>query len=59
VNLHQLRLRQASALVQVVHVLRHKQKFICTLRQMGNRLMRGIWLRIANALTPLAIPLPN
>jgi hypothetical protein len=59
VNLHQLRLRQASALVQVVHVLRHKQKFICTLRQIGNRLMRGIWFRVANTVAPLAIPLPN
>jgi hypothetical protein len=59
VNLHQLRFRQASALVQVVHVLGDEQKFIRTLRQFGNRFMGGIRLRIANALTPLAIPLPN
>ena len=59
VNLHHLRLRKPSALVQVVHVLGDQQKFIRTLRQFGNRFMGGIRLRISNALAPLAIPLPN
>jgi hypothetical protein len=52
VNLHHLRLRQAGALVQVVHVLGNEQKFIRTLRQFANRFMGGIRLRIANALAP-------
>src|SRR4029453_8568518 len=59
VNLHHLRLRKSTAFVQIVHVLRDEQKFICALRQIGNRLMRGIWLCIANTVAPLAIPLPN
>jgi hypothetical protein len=59
VNLHHLSLRQASPLVQVVHVLCDEQEFVCTLRQAGNRFMGGIRLYIANTLAPLAIPLPN
>src|SRR5262249_43060621 len=59
VNLHHLPLAKASALVQIVHVLRHKQKFICTLAQNGNRFVRGIWLCVANPVAPLAVPLPN
>jgi hypothetical protein len=59
VNLHHLRLRQTGALVQVVDVLGNQQKFIRIFRQFDDCFMSGIWLRIANALPPLAIPFPN
>jgi hypothetical protein len=59
VNLHHLRLRQSSALMQVVHVLSDEQEFTYTLCQSGNRLMPGIGPRIANMPASLAILLPN
>jgi hypothetical protein len=58
-DLHRLIVRQASTVVQVIHILCDQQKFICTLGQPGNRFMRGIRLSAANTLSPLAIPLPN
>ena len=45
--------------MQIVHVLRDEQKFIRTVRQIGNRLMRGIRFGIGNMAARLAIPLPN
>ena len=45
--------------MQVIHVLRNEQELACVLRQFRDRLMRCIWLRIANPLAALAIPFPN
>ena len=58
-NLHDLFCRYSSARVQIIDVLRDEQKFIRTVRQIGNRLMRGIRFGIGNTAAPLAIPLPN
>jgi hypothetical protein len=58
-KLHHLGPRQASALVQIVHVLCDEQKFVGKLRKSGYRFVRGIGSRVANTLAPLTIPLPN
>src|SRR5690242_14281160 len=58
-KLHHLGLPQASALVQIVHVLCDEQKFVGNLRQSGYCFVRGIGPRVANTLAPLTIPLPN
>src|SRR5438034_3098906 len=59
VNLHDLLNRQSRAHVQVIDILGYEQELVCVLRQFRDRLMRSIWLRLANALPSLAIPLPN
>ena len=59
VNLHHLLLGESSARVQVVHVLRDEQELVCVLGQFRDCLMRGVRLRVADAVPPLAIPFPN
>jgi hypothetical protein len=46
-KLHHLGPRQASAFVQIVHVLCDEQKFVGNLRQSGYRFVRGIGSRVA------------
>src|SRR5436309_1114187 len=58
-NLHHLLLCNSRTRVQVVHVLRDKQELVCVLGQFSNRRVRFIRLRVADALSPLAIPFPN
>ena len=45
--------------MQIIDILGYEQELVCVLRQFRDRLMRSIWLRLANALPSLAIPLPN
>src|SRR6266566_5274746 len=58
-NLHHLFCRHPSASMQIIDILGYEQELVCVLRQFRDRLMRSIWLRLANALPSLAIPLPN
>jgi len=51
--------RHTSSCVQIVHVLRNEQELIRALGKSCDCFMRGIRLRIADALPPFAIPLPN
>ena len=59
VNLHHLFCRHSSARVQIVHVLRNEQELIRALCKSCDCFMRGVRSRIADALPPLAIPIPN
>ena len=45
--------------VQVVDVLRDEQEVVGERRQLGDRAMRGVWLRAADIRASLAIPLPD
>src|SRR5260370_5160263 len=45
--------------MKIVHVLCHEEKFARLLREFHDRFMRRIRLRVADAPSPLAIPVPN
>src|SRR5215467_9380310 len=59
VNLHHLLRRYSTARVQVVDVLRNEQELIRMVGESCDSLVRGVWLRIAYASPPLAVPIPN
>ena len=59
VNSYRLFRRHTSARVQVVHVLRNEQELVRALCKSRDCFMRGVRSRIADALPPLAIPIPN
>jgi hypothetical protein len=59
VNLHHLFRPYSSARVQIVHVLRNEQELVRPLGKSCDCFVRGVRSRIANALSSLAIPVPN
>ena len=59
VNLHHLLPWQSRTRVQVVHILRNEEELVCLLRQLRDRVVRCVRLRIADTLPALAIPFPN
>jgi len=59
VNLDDLFLRDSGAGVQIIDILGHEQERWDQDRQSRDRLVRGVRLGRADALAPLAIPLPN
>jgi len=59
VDLHHFLCRHSSARVQIVHVLGNEQEILCVMSKSRDRFMRSVRLCIANALPPLAIPIPN
>ena len=59
VNLHHLFCRHTSARVQIVHVLRNEQELVRVLGKSCDCFVRSVRSRIADALTPFAIPVPN
>jgi hypothetical protein len=59
VNLHHFLCRYSSARVQIVHVLRNEKELVCVVGKSCNCFVRGVWLRIADPLPTLEIPVPN
>jgi hypothetical protein len=59
VNLHHLFCRHTSARVQIIHVLCNEQELVRALGKSGDCFMRGVRSRIADALSPFAVPIPN
>src|SRR3954471_9564797 len=58
-NLHHLFCRHTGSRMEIIHVLRNEQELIRAVGKLCDCLMRGVRLRIANALPALAIPIPN
>ena len=59
VNSHHPLCRYSSARVQIVHVLRNEQELIRPLGKSCDCFVRSVRSRIADALPPFAIPVPN
>lgn len=58
-DLHHFFHRHSTPNVKIIHVLRHQQKLVCMPGKSCDCLVRGVRLRLADPLPPLAIPVPN
>jgi hypothetical protein len=59
VNLHHPLCRDSSARVQIVDVLRNKQELVCVVGKSRDCFVRSVRSRIADALPPFPVPVPN
>ena len=59
VNLHHPLCRGSSARVQIVDVLRNEQELVCVVGKSRDCFVRSVRSRIADALPPFPVPVPN